>query len=367
MFRIIHELETLSEEQRKQYAADASVYFGLDPGLGGLDFIWMNHESGFRKLVLYARRGITDILRDKKKINVTALTQAPVNGSLVTTATGQDVDGRQEIAVGSMYIEGLRERALDDAIMTSQTRALRRLTLQFVGGGILDESEVGGVTVHSAGGGVSPTLQPSVAPSNAPGKDITGWVSYPEHVTTNLATGETTFHQTETREAFIKRLNENEPKRKLARRSKTTVDFGVSEPPPTSAQTPAQTPDIQPVIKGVVNPITPEGPILSPQIHADISADIRPARKKPSLAEIMPYKQRMFSVIRTLEEEAKFEAKPNLGNQEKMRLLANKKFNETFADVREMSVEQWSEFVTDLENYHAANGSLATVNYIEAA
>lgn len=364
-FRIIHELETLSEIERQNYAREASVYFGLDPDLGGLDFIWMNHESGFRKLVLYARRGITDILRGRHGINVTALTQQNINGSLVTTASGQeDGNGRQEIAVGSMYIEGLRERALDDAIMTSQTRALRRLTLQFVGGGILDESEVGGVTVHSVGGSVSPTLQPSVAPSNAPGKDITGIsLTTVDHTTTPA----TVTHVIETREEFIKRLNEEEPKakRKPTRRSKTTIDFGPSEPPP-SALASAQTPDILPDTQCLAIPVTLAIPAPQPEIKADIQPDIQPAKKKPSLDEVKPFKQRMFALIRNLQEEAIFEPKPDVGNQEKMRLLANKKFNQCFADIRELSVAQWNEFVTDLEHYYLANGAVATVNYIEA-
>lgn len=147
-FAIIHDLGNLSNEERLQYLRNASAYFGLDPDLNALDTIWMNSEDGMRKLVAYARKGTTDLLRDIHGIEVSSLVQTdgPYTGCVSFMATGKNKAGRQEIAVGAHSTEGLRGQRLADAVMTAQTRALRRLTLQFVGGGLLDVSEVGSQT-----------------------------------------------------------------------------------------------------------------------------------------------------------------------------------------------------------------------------
>jgi len=180
---IQHDLSALSEEQLTQYKRDVSVFIGLDPDLNGLDTVWMPNENGPGKsLVLYARRGTAEILRNIKHIEVTSLTSTMVKGSIVFTATGRDQQGRQEIATGSKYIEQLAGKAQDDAIMTASTRALRRLTMQFTSLAILDESEVRSVLGNTdnpaanaqlAGSPVVIPPVPSVPANNAPGKDIT--------------------------------------------------------------------------------------------------------------------------------------------------------------------------------------------------
>jgi hypothetical protein len=350
MFKIIHELENLTEVEREQYAADASVYFGLEPGLGGLDFIWMNHESGFRKLVLYARRGITDILRDKHGISVTQVLQASINGSLATTATGRDVNGRQEIAVGSHWIEGLVGKSLDDAIMTSQTRALRRLTLQFVGGGILDESELGNVAIRTTQEAAPVPTLPSVAPNPAPGKDVT--------VCPNR----------ETKEAFIARLNAEEPKsKKPPRRSKTTVDMGPSEPPPRSAKTSANDPAIQPAIPAEILEKVHSFPELTPEIEPAKQLDISPAKTKLDPEVAKPYRERLYNLVRRLELEGGFKASMGVSNPTKMNwLLSIVLAPDVITDgFKYLTVEQWEKFLSHVEGYNV--DPTITVGYIHKA
>lgn len=143
-FTIVYNLETLDKSALEKYMADLSEWLGLPPGLNGLALRWMDDADGRRKLVAYAHKGTTDILRAAKGIEVTSLT--PLNllpSAVVFQAVGKDRSGRQEIAIGAATIEGRRGEQLAYAVMTAQTRACRRLTLQFVGGGILDESEVG--------------------------------------------------------------------------------------------------------------------------------------------------------------------------------------------------------------------------------
>jgi hypothetical protein len=188
---IQHDLSKLEAPALVQYLRDVSEFIGLDPDLNALDTIWMQNENGpGQSLVVYARRGTAEILRNKIGIEVISLTQANVNGSIIFTATGKEVgragcvNPRQEIAIGSKYITGLTGKALDDAIMTASTRALRRLTMQFTTLGLLDESEVkstvGDISNPAAGAALAGS--PMVAPwmpvpmqpaNNAPGKDVT--------------------------------------------------------------------------------------------------------------------------------------------------------------------------------------------------
>ena len=179
---IKHDLSKLSAEELTQYLRDVSEFIGLDPDLNGLDTIWMDNENGpGRSLVVYARRGTAEILRESNEIQVSSLTHEKVSDSIVFTAIGKSGTGRQEIATGSKSISGLTGKALDNAIMTASTRALRRLTMQFTKLGILDESEIEAVhnTAPNPAAGVELAGSPVVIPpapavvNNAPGKDVT--------------------------------------------------------------------------------------------------------------------------------------------------------------------------------------------------
>jgi len=177
-------LNDLTNEQREQHRQAVCVSLGLDPNpaLGHLDYIWMPQENGMNNLVLYARRGTTELLRDINGIDVKSLDQHDGPGYVSFKATAVNKKGRQEIAVGAHETEGLKGKKLADGIATAQTRALRRVTLQFAGHGILDESEVNVSVVNSIAPAASqaalvgsPAVMPppQTAPSTAPGKDIT--------------------------------------------------------------------------------------------------------------------------------------------------------------------------------------------------
>jgi hypothetical protein len=175
-FAVIHDLSKLNDSEVVAYLAAVSEFIGLPPELNGLDTIWMVNENGpGQSKVVYARRGTAEILRNRLGIKIESLVHAQVNGSIMFTATGIDNNGRQEIATGSKFISGLTGKALDDAIMTASTRALRRVTMQFTSLGILDESEVTAVVgqeVNPAGSARlagSPMVLPTVEPNNAPG------------------------------------------------------------------------------------------------------------------------------------------------------------------------------------------------------
>lgn len=135
-------LNTATNEQLDEYRLKTASILKIDPFM--LDYIWMSDpETGLKNRVLYAKRGAAEVLRQNLSISVESLVPSVAQDGLLSfMASGRDKTGRQEIAVGSAYLDGLKGDKKAHAVMTAQTRAVRRLTLQFVGGGILDETEV---------------------------------------------------------------------------------------------------------------------------------------------------------------------------------------------------------------------------------
>src|SRR6266436_2599260 len=162
-FVVKHHLDQLSAEELTRYLREVSTFIGLDPDLGGLDTIWLDNESGVgRTLVPYAKRGTAEILRNIYQVDVQELSHTLVKGSIVFAAAGKNGKNRVERAIGSKYIEGLIGKALDNAIMTASTRALRRLTMQFTTLGILDESEIVDIVGQNPAGGAQLSGSPIV-------------------------------------------------------------------------------------------------------------------------------------------------------------------------------------------------------------
>lgn len=432
-FTILHNLESLSEDQRKQYLRDASVFLGLDPDLNGLDTIWMNNDDGLRKLTVYARRGTTDILRGIHGISVLSLEQHDGPGYVSFKAAGSNPKGRQEVAVGAAAIEGLKGEKLAAAVATAQTRALRRLTLQFVGGGVLDESEVTAVTTNIASQS-TPLSQlalapnPSVAPSSAPGKDITPKVecaplrtvefvrlpgqridvtdeeleqlrdgkSIPEllaargdAISLAFPSGESSIvsdvqedfekRQAKLRADAINTLNQNTSKegvslqdvapkkRKTRGPNKAKVNLGPSEPPVQSVKQDLPAPQPAPIPAAIPAPI----PVQSPEpIKADVKADVKSdvIASKPRLTrdQVKPFSQRLFRIVNDYLEPNGFIPKEGLGNGDKMRSFASIMFPDII-NMNDLSIEQWEKYLTTIENKIKIEGPAAAVKYIEDA
>jgi hypothetical protein len=173
---------SMTNEQREEHYQKVCKSLGIDPSLRLLDYIWMTQDHGPRSMVLYARRGAAEVFRQTRGISVTKTAKEDGDGYVSFTVEGVDKTGRTEIAVGVSSTKGLTGERLAYALMTAHTRATRRLTLQFVGQGLLDESEVNAPTTdigHAPGSlaalAGSPVVMPppQVPVASAPGKDIT--------------------------------------------------------------------------------------------------------------------------------------------------------------------------------------------------
>jgi len=378
----VYDLESMNEEQRQQYVRNVCEHMGVPPELNLVMLTYLDEQDGPRRLVAYAKRGATEIIRNNRSINVTELTSKEIGGSIVFTATGKDATGRQEMSTGSRYIKDLVGRELDDAIMTAQTRATRRMTLQFVGAGVLDESEVNPsqAIVFKNTTPISIAPQPSVKPNDAPGVDVTQkGTPVPETVTVAPEVPEETqeefaARQEQLRKDAIAQLNakflaENPPTdapkktRKPRGPNKPKVDLGPSAPPA----------DIKADTLPPATPVTPAPTLVLTAPVVDIKPDIKPvpapppSKSKLSLEQVKPFRQRLFRLVNDqLEAAGGFAPKEGMGNAAKMKAFATIMFSDV-SDMNELSAEQWEKYLSTLENKIKSEGPAATVKYIEDA
>jgi hypothetical protein len=407
-FLPLYDLESLNEQQRQDYVRNVCEHMGVPPELNLVMLTYLDETDGPRRLVAYAKRGATEIIRNNRGISVTDLTSKEVGGSIVFTATGKDNTGRQEMSTGSKWISGLQGRELDDSIMTAQTRATRRMTLQFVGAGVLDESEVNPANTiqFKESNPLPPALQPIAAPVNAPGKDVTPELAIDLRSAANLNTDPNRkkgfgpvdpesqlafeINQAKLRQDAIAQLNNqvsaelatpNEPekgasgngsastpsltepevriKRKYVRKLRNQVDLGPSVVPIKDTAVP----------ETGTTPVPPAQPIsVAPPVQQPISvaaAPVPPVPSKPRLTpeQVKPYRQRLFKIVNDLET-AGFAPKEGIGNQDKMRSFATLMFSEV-QNMNELVPEQWERYLSTLEQKIQKEGAVATISYIE--
>ena len=380
----MYDLESLSEKQRQDYLKSLCRHLGVPEDLNLVSLVYIDDGDGPAHLVAYVKRGAAESIRSNLGVEVKSLVNQMVGGSIVFTATGVDKNGRQEIAVGSKYVEGLSGSILDDSIMTASTRALRRLAIQFTGTGILDESEVNQrKTVNVPVLKQSPLFaapQPTVVPSNEPGKDITSTV--PPNIIEATNQEEFEKKQAQIRADAIAQLNQNPPKEgdslqssaepvKKTRKprgpnKKKKIDLGPSEPPQVveKHQLGPET-----VTSGTIIPVTEvtNVPVL-PAIPVVISVPVaaQPVPTKPLLTkeQTKPYRARHFKIMEQLETEGGFTNTEGMGRADKLRHLVMLMFPE-LTNMNDLSEVQWEHYLSSLEKRLKESGAKATVAYIE--
>jgi hypothetical protein len=376
-----YDLESLNEEQKQTYLKAVCRYMGVPDDLNLVALTRIDDGEGPARLVAYAKRGATENVRNNLGINVTGMTSQVINGSIVFTVTGVNAKGRQEISTGSKYIEGATGKYLDDGIMTAQTRATRRMTLQFVGAGVLDESEIHSgktvVTSAAASGLALAATQPTVQPSSAPGKDITpppvidavqatidGSMTIAKIAEAVLPAEDFSTAQAKLREEAIAQLNakaevraEKKTRKPRGPNKKTAVDLGPSEP--VVQIPPIEGVSLQSVAAPLPTPTAPFPPIPLPQ-----PAPVPVGKPRLSPEQVKPYRQRLFRIVNDHLEPNGFTPKEGMGNADKMRAFAGILFPEV-ANMNELTIEQWEKYLSLLEGKITSEGASAVVKYIE--
>jgi len=131
------DLSRLTAEQRNIYYKSVCDSLGLNPLTRPFDYITLNG-----KLTLYARKDCTDQLRKLQGVSIRIVSRESVEGVMIVTAQATDKHGRIDESTGAVSVQGLRGEALANAVMKSETKAKRRVTLSICGLGFTDESEV---------------------------------------------------------------------------------------------------------------------------------------------------------------------------------------------------------------------------------
>ena len=408
----IYDLEPLTEEQRQDYVRNLCEHMGIPSNLNLVMLVYIDDNAGPRHLVPYAKRGASELIRNNRGISITDLKMDHIGGSVVWTVAAVDSTGRKEMSSGANWIEGLTGKELNDAIMGGQTRACRRVTLQFVGAGVLDESEVNpNAPVVLQNTSVSaPAPQPTIQPVNTPGKDVT------EKGTTIPEKDTETFeqHQERLRAEAIAQLNSAEPatpkqeqgaigngsdlvpaladqpKKRRGRQpgsknKSKVVDLGPSEPPILEKM---QTPEAragmqtafeaspeqlaktavqmaQPPISAITTAPQASSTVVTPTV-APVTEPPKAAKPRLTLEQVKPYKQRHFKIVSDHLEPAGLAPQEGVAIQDKMRLFAQIMFP-GLESVSDMTVEQWEKYLVTLEARIAKDGAKATVKYIEDA
>jgi len=139
-------LEKLTAQERLDYYAATCQSLGLNPLTKPFAYIKLNG-----KLSLYPLRDATDQIRKIHHISVRISSREMLDESYVVTAVASMPDGRTDESTGVVSLAGLRGEAKSNAMMKTETKAKRRVTLSIAGLGWVDESEVDSISQAQIG------------------------------------------------------------------------------------------------------------------------------------------------------------------------------------------------------------------------
>lgn len=131
------DLSKLTQVQKVQYYTSYCSRLGLDPATQPFKILKLNGKE-----VLYCDRSGTQQLSNKNEVSHAITAREVINECYVVTAKASLKTGRCTESIGAVNVSGLKGDALCNAMMKAETKAKRRATLDLLGLGILDESEI---------------------------------------------------------------------------------------------------------------------------------------------------------------------------------------------------------------------------------
>jgi hypothetical protein len=134
---MVGDLTNLTTEQKAEYYTAVCKSLGLNPLTKPFEYLTLNG-----KLRLYALRDCTDQLRRLHGISIYITNRERMGDIYIVTARAKDRTGREDESTGAVPLGNLNGDALANALMKSETKAKRRMTLSIAGLGWLDETEL---------------------------------------------------------------------------------------------------------------------------------------------------------------------------------------------------------------------------------
>jgi hypothetical protein len=131
------DLSKLSTEQRVEYYNRVCNSLGLNPMTKPFEYVSLQG-----RLMLYARKDATDQLRKIYNVSVKIISREKIEDIYIVTARAAMPNGREDEAIGTVFIAGLRGEQLANAMMKAESKAKRRVTLSICGLGFSSEDEI---------------------------------------------------------------------------------------------------------------------------------------------------------------------------------------------------------------------------------
>jgi hypothetical protein len=133
------DLSKLDANMKVAYYQQYCDRLGLDPFTQPFKLLKLNGKE-----ILYCDRSGAQQLNKLHNVSHEIKTREVLNDCYVVTARAT-ANGRIEESIGAVPIAGLKGEGLCNAYMKAETKAKRRSTLDLLGLGILDESEIGSI------------------------------------------------------------------------------------------------------------------------------------------------------------------------------------------------------------------------------
>src|SRR5208337_886927 len=171
------DLILLTTEERVRFYVQVCESMHLDVRTRPLQYFEQIDRNGKHSLILYALRNASVQLSRHYGLNVSFSQPEFHQETVMFFATVTNKEDRTDSAVGVQSLKGLSGKDYADAIMAAQTKAKRRAILDFVGSGLLDESEIEGMngsTVEMKSDLIDSYVPPPPAPvpSSAPATEV---------------------------------------------------------------------------------------------------------------------------------------------------------------------------------------------------
>jgi hypothetical protein len=131
------DISKLSPQQRVHYYRQFCEKLGLDPLSQPFRILRLRGKE-----ILYCDRGGAQQLNKLHRVSHEIKARETVNACYVVTAQASTPDGRKTESIGAVPIGNMKGEDLCNAMMKAETKAKRRATLDLLGLGILDETEV---------------------------------------------------------------------------------------------------------------------------------------------------------------------------------------------------------------------------------
>lgn len=131
------DMAMLSSAQKLTYYKQVCDKLGLDPLSQPFKLLKLDGKE-----ILYCHRGGAQQLNKLHHVSHCIQARETVNDCYVVTAQAATPDGRKTESIGAVSIHNLSGEALCNAMMKAETKAKRRATLDLLGLGMMDETEI---------------------------------------------------------------------------------------------------------------------------------------------------------------------------------------------------------------------------------